>query len=130
MQAERHRNRENPERFRVLLRAPAGIGSVQTFSRRHIDVAPDGTVEMSAEDADYLIRAGWTKLAEWTDDEAPEGEQTEARNKPQGPKPVYAKGSMEWQQEQEKQSLARIAAEQDKERRRLARITAVLGKQS
>jgi len=25
---------------------------------------------MSAEDADCLIRAGWTKLAEWSGDEA------------------------------------------------------------
>ena len=53
------------ERFRVRLRVPPGIGSVQTFSGRHINVGPDGTVEMSAEDAQYLIRDGWTKLAEW-----------------------------------------------------------------
>jgi hypothetical protein len=49
----------------VRLRAPHGIGSVQTFSGRHLTVSPDGTVEMSAEDSEYLIRAGWTKLAEW-----------------------------------------------------------------
>ena len=30
----------------------------------------DGTVEMSADNAQYLIRAGWAKLAEWTRDEA------------------------------------------------------------
>jgi hypothetical protein len=35
-----------------------------------INVGPDGTIEMSADDAQYLIRAGWTKLAEWTRDEA------------------------------------------------------------
>ena len=74
MEVERRRNRErdqNPERFRVRLRAPSGItGSVGTFSRRHINLDPDGIVEMSAEDAKYLIRAGWTKLAEWTSDEA------------------------------------------------------------
>jgi len=74
MEAERARNRErdqNSERFRVRLRAPPGIaGSVQTFSRRHIDLSPDGTVEMSADDAQYFIRDGWTKLIEWTDDEA------------------------------------------------------------
>ena len=80
---------------------------------------------MSAEDAQWLIGAGWTKLAEWTDDEAAASEQLEEQNKV-----VYAKGSMEWQQEQEKQSLARIAAEQDKERRRLARIAAVLKNKS
>jgi len=43
--------------------------SVQTFSGRHINVSPDDTIEMSADDAQYLIRAGWTKLAEWTRDE-------------------------------------------------------------
>ena len=53
---------ENPERFRVRLRAPCDVGSVQTFSGRHL--GPDRTVEMTAEDAEYLIRAGWAKLAE------------------------------------------------------------------
>jgi len=43
---------------------------VQTFSGRHINVGPDRTVEMSAADAKYLIRDGWTKLAEWTNDKA------------------------------------------------------------
>ncbi len=51
------------------LRAPLGIGSVQTFSGRHLNIGPDGTVEMSAEDAQYLIRAGWTRLAEWSGDD-------------------------------------------------------------
>jgi len=72
-QAEHSGNRardQNPERFRVRLRAPPGIGSVQTFSGRHINVGLDGTIEMSAEDAQYYIRDGWTKLAEWTTDEA------------------------------------------------------------
>ena len=70
MRAERRQNPENPERYRVRLQAPSGMGSVQTFSGRHINVSPDGTIEMSADDAQYLIRAGWTKLAEWTRDEA------------------------------------------------------------
>ena len=70
MRAERRQNPENPERYRVRLQAPSGMGSVQTFSGRHINVGPDGTIEMSADDAQYLIRAGWTKLAEWTRDEA------------------------------------------------------------
>jgi hypothetical protein len=39
------------------------MGSVQTFSGRHINVSPDGTIEMSADDAQYMIRQGWTKLA-------------------------------------------------------------------
>jgi hypothetical protein len=67
MQAERLQRRT---RSWVRLRVPGGIGSVQTFSGRHLTVSPDGTVEMSAEDAEYLIRAGWTKLAEWNSEEA------------------------------------------------------------
>ena len=70
MRAESRQNPENPERYRVRLQAPSGMGSVQTFSGRHINVSPDGTIEMSADDAQYLIRAGWAKLAEWTRDEA------------------------------------------------------------
>ena len=70
MQAERRQNPDDPERYRVRLQAPSGMGAVQTFSGRHINVSPDGTIEMSADDAQYLIRAGWTKLAEWTRDEA------------------------------------------------------------
>ena len=49
-----------------LLQRLRGIGAVQTFSGRHIDVGPDGTIEMSADDAQHLICDGWTKLAEWT----------------------------------------------------------------
>jgi hypothetical protein len=49
----------------VRPKAPPGLGAVQTFSGRHLNIGPDGTVEMSAEDGEYLIRAGWTKLAEW-----------------------------------------------------------------
>jgi predicted phage terminase large subunit-like protein len=70
MRAERRQNPENPERYRVRLQAPSGMGSVQTFSGRHINVSPDGTIEMSADDAQYLIRQGWTKLAEWPRDDA------------------------------------------------------------
>jgi len=71
MRAESRQNPENPERISGSpAQAPCGMGSVQTFSGRHINVSPDGTVEMSADDAQYLIRAGWTKLAEWTRDEA------------------------------------------------------------
>jgi predicted phage terminase large subunit-like protein len=45
MRAERRQNPENPERYRVRLQAPSGMGSVQTFSGRHINVSPDGTIE-------------------------------------------------------------------------------------
>jgi hypothetical protein len=67
MQAERLRRRTSSW---VRLRAPPGIGSVQTFSGRHINVGLDGAIEMSAEDALYCIRDGWTKLAEWTTEDA------------------------------------------------------------
>jgi hypothetical protein len=63
MQAEGLRRRTSSW---VRLRVPAGIGSVQTFSGRHIKVGLDGAIEMSADDAQYYIRDGWTKLAEWT----------------------------------------------------------------
>ena len=73
MDKERRRQQardQNPERFRVRLRAPAGItGQVQPRSGRVINIAPDGTVEMSATDAQPLIGSGWNKLAEWTSDD-------------------------------------------------------------
>ena len=53
-----------PEPVYVRLKAPPGIGAVQTFSGRRITIAEDRIVEMSEEDADCLIRAGWTKLAQ------------------------------------------------------------------
>jgi hypothetical protein len=53
-----------PKPVYVRLEAPQGIGSVQTFSGRHITIGEDRIIEMSTEDADCLIRAGWTKLAE------------------------------------------------------------------
>jgi hypothetical protein len=48
----------------VRLKAPPGIGSVQTRSGRHISIGQDRIVEVSAEDADPLVRNGWTRLAE------------------------------------------------------------------
>jgi hypothetical protein len=66
MRAEQRRCRTS---FWIRLRAPAGIGSVQTFSGQ-INVGLDGAIEMSAEDAQYYIRDGWTKLAEWTTEDA------------------------------------------------------------
>ena len=86
---ERVRKPENPERFRVRLQAPPGHGAVQTFSGRHINVGLDGTIEMSAEDAQFYIRDGWTKLAEWTTKE-------EAAAEPSKPQPMPQPGSMEW----------------------------------
>jgi predicted phage terminase large subunit-like protein len=63
------RQRETSETW-ARLRAPPGIGAVQTFSGRHLDIDPDGTVEMSADDAEFLISDGWTKIAEWTNEAA------------------------------------------------------------
>jgi hypothetical protein len=53
-----------PEPVYVRLKVPPGIGAVQTFSGRRITIGEDRIVEMSEEDADCLIRAGWIKLAE------------------------------------------------------------------
>jgi hypothetical protein len=52
-----------PEPVYVRLRAPPGIGAVQTLSGRHITIGEDLIVEMTAEDANCLIPAGWTKIA-------------------------------------------------------------------
>ena len=125
IQAERHQKPENPERHRVLLEGPIGM-SVQTGSGRHLNVASDGTLQLSADDAQPLIRDGWRKLGEWIDDEPAEGEQITQRDKPIGPKVTHAPGSVEREAEQEKERLARTAAEDETERRRLARVAAVL----
>jgi len=53
-----------PEPVHVRLKAPPGIGAVQTLSGRHITIGEDRIVEMSADDADCLIPAGWTLLTE------------------------------------------------------------------
>src|SRR5205823_14051823 len=53
-----------PKSARVRLRAPHDIGSVQTYSGQRLTVREDGTIEVSAEDAEYYVRDGWTKLAE------------------------------------------------------------------
>jgi predicted phage terminase large subunit-like protein len=62
--------KSKPQEVAVRLKAPPGIGAVQTLSGRHIFIGEDRIVEMSAEDADCLIRAGWTKLAERSADDA------------------------------------------------------------
>ena len=56
--------RKPPRPVNVRVQAPPGIGAVQTFSGRHINVGPDGIVEMSEGDAFYLISAGWTILGD------------------------------------------------------------------
>jgi hypothetical protein len=129
MEAERLANQEKDrERHRVLLEGPFGM-SVQTRSGRHLQVASDGTLELSADDAEALIRAGWRKLGEGIIDPDPsEREQITELYKPAGPKLEYAKGSVEWQKQQEEQRLAGIAAAEEKEKRRLGRVAALRGK--
>ena len=129
MEAKRLANQEKDrERHRVLLEEPLGR-SVQTRSGRHLHVASDGTLELSADDAKPLIRDGWRKLGEAIIDPDPsDGEQIIESDKPAGPKLEYAKGSVEWQKQQEEQRLAGIAAEEEKEKRRLARVALMLGK--
>ena len=41
---------------------------------------------------------------------------------PQGPKTIYAKGSVEWEKQQQEERLARLALREPKEKRRLARV--------
>jgi hypothetical protein len=59
-----------PPEVTVRLEAPPGIGAVQSLSGQHITIGQDRIVEMSTEDANCLIAAGWIKLAEWSADEA------------------------------------------------------------
>jgi hypothetical protein len=60
--AEKLMHPEPAEQCYVRVKAPPGIGAVQTFSNRHLTVGLDGIVEMSEEDAACLIPAGWINL--------------------------------------------------------------------
>jgi predicted phage terminase large subunit-like protein len=130
MQMQAQQNAGNPERHRVCLRAAGDVASVQTLSGRHIIIGPDRTVEVSAEDAESLIGAGWTKLGEWIEDEPAEYEHIKEPNAPEGPQITYAVGSMEWHAQVEKELADRKAALQEEEKRRLARLAAFLGKKT
>ena len=130
MQKQARQNLGNPERRWVCLRAIGDVASVQTSSGRHIPIGPDRTVEMSAEDAQCLIRAGWTKLGEWIEDEPAEYEHIKEPNTPEGPQITYAVGSMEWHAQVEKEPADRKAALEEEEKRRLARLAAFLDKKS
>jgi predicted phage terminase large subunit-like protein len=126
MQAERCRNpQKERERYRVLLEGPIGM-SVQTYSGRHVNVASDGTLEVSEDDAQPMLRdARWRKLGEWIEDEP-----IEEQNKPEGRKVNYAIRSMEWKAQQQREESARIEAEARREKRRLARVAMVMGAKS
>ena len=116
------------KRVRVLLKGPPYM-QVQTFSNRRLEVSPDGTIELSAEDAAPLIRVGWTKLAELPEDELPgyEDGYTEEQNEPWNPKRKYAIGSVESEAEIAQLLAAREAAQAQREKWRLARVAAFLG---
>ena len=58
-----------PKPVYVRLKAPPGIGAVQTLSGQRSTIGPDGIVEMSEEDANCLIPYGWTKLADRSGDD-------------------------------------------------------------
>jgi hypothetical protein len=100
---------------------------VQTFSNRRLEVSPDGTIELSAEDAASLIRVGWTKLAELPEDELPgyQDGYTE-ENEPWNPKLKYAIGSVESEAEIKQIVAARETAQAQREKWRLARVAAFL----
>jgi len=53
-----------PKPVYVRIKAPPGIGAVQTFSGRHITIGEDRIAKMSEEDANCLIPVGWTLLTE------------------------------------------------------------------
>ena len=43
----------------IVLKAPAGISTVQAMSGRSFTVDAHGCVKLSADDAEPLIRSGW-----------------------------------------------------------------------
>ena len=132
MEAERARGPQNDRKgVRVLLKADPGM-ELQTFSNRHLKVPENGMIELSADDAESVIAAGWTKLAELPDYELPgyDHNYMYERNEPEGPKRVYAVGSMEWLAEKENLRAARKAAEEAREKMRLARVAAFLATKS
>jgi class 3 adenylate cyclase len=109
----------------VLPLGPIGM-SVQTYSGRHVSVAPDGTLELSEDDAQPMLRdARWRKLGEWIEDEP-----IKEQNKPEGRKVNYAIGSMEWEAQRQQEESARIEAEARREKRRLARVAMVMSAKS
>jgi hypothetical protein len=127
-EAEAIRSPESDRKcIRVLVKG-SPYQQVQTFSNRRLEVAPDGTLELSAEDAEPLISAGWTKLAELPEYELPgyEDGYTEEQNEPPFPKLKYAIGSVESEVELKEVLAAREAAAEQREKWRLARVTAFL----
>ena len=87
---------------------------------------PDGTLELSAKDAESLIEQGWPKLGELPEDEPPgyEDGYTGEQSEPHGPKITHVLGSVEFEAELKEVLAAREAAAEAREKRRLARVAA------
>ena len=59
-----HEKLKPPEPVYIRIKAPRGIGAVQTLSGRQITNGADRIVEMSEEAANCLIPVGWSLLSE------------------------------------------------------------------
>jgi hypothetical protein len=59
MRAEEARRRQARGEQRVRLRVPSGIGRMNLL---HLNVRPDGTVEMPESEAESFLRAGWERV--------------------------------------------------------------------
>ncbi len=46
----------------VRLKAPPGISHVITISGERVGIRPDGTIELTEEDARPLLRSGWNRV--------------------------------------------------------------------
>jgi len=56
----------------VRLRPPPGkeVGGLYLGPQRDFRIRADGTFDLPAEDPKFLIEDGWTKIAEWTCEDA------------------------------------------------------------
>ena len=59
MRAEEARRQQARREHRVRLRVPQGIGRMNLL---HLNVGPDGTVEMPEGEAESFLRAGWVRV--------------------------------------------------------------------
>jgi hypothetical protein len=57
--AEEARRQQAGREQRVRLRVPSGIGRINPL---HGNAAADGTVEMTEEEAESFLRAGWVRV--------------------------------------------------------------------
>ena len=62
--AEEVRGQQTRRERRVRLRVPSGIGRMNMLL---LNVAADGTCEMSEEDAESFLRAGWVRVSDDTE---------------------------------------------------------------